>query len=479
MSSAALNNGALTALADRGWDTPRYPRDGEPGVVHLGLGGFHRAHQAMVFDRLLRAGDLRWGVTAVGMRQTRLADSLAAQQGLYALGQSGPDGTRWNIMGSIWRTAVTAREPQAVQAALAAPATRWVTLTVTEKGYGPELARMLVDALATRRSRALAGLTLASCDNQRGNGDALRLLCRDAARSHGTDLVGWMESACAFPNSMVDRIVPTPTDELAQQANKALGLRDAAPVGTETFWEWVIEDRFAESGDAAALAGAGVRVVQDVRPYEDAKLRMLNGSHSAMACMGVVLGLEHVHEAVADAGMRRFLHGFYDLDVGPGLGRPDWTAYRDALLTRFENPALCHRLHQICSDTSQKIAQRWVPAALDALSAGRQPRHLALAAASWMRYLRGVDEAGVRYSISDPMGAELQTLAERHAGDPSAGAAALGAVTAIWGEELPRHRVWMEAVAQWLRSIDSAGLRATIAALDATPNALIAKTGSP
>jgi fructuronate reductase len=287
---------------------PDYPRTSlAPGVLHLGLGAFHRAHQAVVFDALLQAGDPRWGVLGVAMRSTGLADALARQDGLYTLQVASAEGRRWQLVGSVLDTCVAAREPERVTAAIAAPATRWVTLTVTEKAYGPGLAAQLVAGLAARHAAGLGGLTIASCDNLSGNGGKLRQLCLDAAAAQDTVLAQWIETTCAFPNSMVDRIVPAATAQHRADAARMTGLDDACALGTEAFWEWVIERHFVDPADGAALAAMGVQVVEDVKPFEEAKLRMLNGSHTAIALMGAVMGLPTVADCVANADIRWFV----------------------------------------------------------------------------------------------------------------------------------------------------------------------------
>lgn len=458
---------ATLPLLPAGVEAPRYPRPADGfGVVHLGLGAFHRAHQAMVFDQLLRGGDTRWGALGVAMRSTGLADALAAQDGLYAVQVASDSAVEWAVPGAVFATAVAARERRRVVAALAAPATRWLTLTVTEKGYGPELARLIVDGLAARRAAGHPGLTIASCDNLRGNGKRLQGLCLAAAREGDPPLADWIETHCAFPDSMVDRIVPASTPGRLAAAEAALGLRDATALGTEAFWEWVIEDHFADPSDAQVLRQAGVRVTNDVAAYEDAKLRMLNGSHTAMACMGAVAGLPHIADCVAQPDVRRFVHGLMTHEIAPHLARQDWPAYRDALLQRFGNPELRHRVHQIAMDCSQKIPQRWPPSITAQLRTGGSAERFAFAAAAWMRYCLGRDEQGQEYALSDPMADELQALARRHAGDAAATARALGTITAIWGDELPGHPDWLRRVAHWLDCIDAQGLLKALAQLN-------------
>jgi fructuronate reductase len=465
----ALNSQLLPSLASHGIAVPAYPRDGDAGVVHLGLGAFHRAHQALVFDHLLQSGDTRWGVVGVAMHSTGVADALAAQDGLYSVQLADSAGTSWQICGAIRQTCVAARDPAYVAGFIAAPATRWVTLTVTEKGYGPALAALLVQGLALRHAAGLGGLTIASCDNLTDNGRKLQALCLAAAQTHGSALAGWLASACAFPNSMVDRIVPASSAACRAAALQALGVDDQAPLATEAFWEWVIERRFADAGDAAVLAGAGVTVADDVAPFEEAKLRMLNGSHTALACVGAVAGLPTVSECIDHVTIRRFVHDLMTQEVGPLVRRADWPMYRDALLARFANPALQHSVHQIAGDSSQKIPQRWVPCIHAALSAGLPVERLAFGAAAWMRYLRGADEQGQAYAMRDPMAAELQALALAHGDDTGATVQSLGTQPGIWGDRLAQDAHWLSRVAHWLERITRLGVLGAMQQLNQSP----------
>jgi fructuronate reductase len=463
-----LNTNALPTIAASGIATPSYARCGATGVVHLGLGAFHRAHQAMVFDALLQGGDARWGVLGVAMRSTALADALARQNGLYAVQVASSAGTHWQVSGAIWQACVAAREPARVVQAMAASTTRWVTLTVTEKGYTPELAALLIEGLAARLGAGLGGLTIASCDNLSHNGHKLQALCVAAAKASNPELVQWINTTCTFPNSMVDRIVPAATAQRLAAAQQALGVDDQAALGTEAFWEWVIERRFVDAADADALAAMGVTVVDDVGPFEEAKLRMLNGSHSAMACIGAVAGLPVISDCITQSVVREFIHGLMTHEVGPQLKRPDWPSYRDALLARFANPALQHSVHQIATDSSQKIPQRWVPSALDALRAGRTVERLAFASAAWMRYSLGHNEQGQAYAIADPLAQQTQALALQYAGDTAATVAALSGLTAIWGDALPHNPVWLAQVTRHLNAIQTHGMLAALAQCSST-----------
>jgi fructuronate reductase len=362
------------------------------------------------------------------------------------------------VAGALLQTAVAAREPEQVFAAIAAPATRWVTLTVTEKGYVPALAQLLVQGLARRHAAGLLGLTVASCDNLTGNGRQLEALCLDAARAISPALADWVQTLCAFPNSMVDRIVPAATPARLDAARQALGVADACALGTESFTEWVLERRFADPSDEQALTSAGVTVVDEVRPFEDAKLRLLNGSHSAMAYIGAVAGLPVIAQCIAQPVLQRLVHGLMTHEIGPHLSRRDWPAYRDALLARFANPELKHSVHQIATDGSKKILPRWTQPALDLLQHGQTFDRLAFAAAAWMRYCLAEDEQGQPYAINDPLSEQLQTLARTHASDAAATVQALGTLTSVWGEVLPRSAPWLAGVTTQLENIRSHGM---------------------
>ncbi len=460
-TNVELGNRSLRFIAARGVACPNYARSGPPGVVHLGLGAFHRAHQALVFDRLLASGDRRWGVLGVGMRNPALVAALRAQDGLYSVQLASAEGRHWQVSGAVWSSCLATRERHLVVAALTAASTRWVTLTVTEKAYGPDLADLLVEGLAARRRAGLRGLTLASCDNLQGNGRVLQALCCQRAQLRQDDLDAWIDAECAFPNSMVDRIVPAACAVVMQQAQGALGATDNAALRTEAFWEWVIERRFVDDTDASTLAAAGVKVVGSVRPFEDAKLRLLNGSHSAMACIGAVAALPVVSDCVQQPTVRQFVHQLMTCEVGPLQERQDWPDYRDALMARFANPYLQHSVHQIASDSSLKIALRWVPAALDALNAGRSITRLAFCAAAWMRYCLGVDELGQPYPLSDPSAETLLAGARASATNASATFDTLGCLRPVWGDQLPRNSSWRSLVITHLEAIRSHGIIAS------------------
>ena len=416
----------------------------------------------MVFDHLLQGGDTRWGIHGVGMTRPDLVQQLRAQDGLYAVRVADGQGVKWQVPGALWRMSVATTERDAVVQAIAAPATRWLTLTVTEKGYTPQLAQLLLDGLRLRHQKGLPGITVASCDNLQGNGHKLQALVKAAATAQDAKLLSWLDAHCAFPCSMVDRIVPAATPEVMAAAQAALGVQDHCALSTEGFWEWVIEDRFTDPQDAALLQSAGVRVTADVYSYEEAKLRLLNGSHSAMALMGAVTGRPFIASCIGVPHIRGFVFQLMGREVAPHLKRTDWAEYRDALIARFGNPYLKHSVHQIATDSSQKIPQRWPPSVLGQIANGASFEHNALAAAVFVRYTLAVDEHGQAYTLNDPQADSLMALGAAQRSQPEASVRALLAREDLWGSALPGHAAWIARVTHWHQQVMQHGVDAAI-----------------
>lgn len=465
----ALNAQSVQALGDRVKYRSR-PDGAAVGVVHLGLGGFHRAHQAMVFDDLLSRGDLRWGVCAVGMRNPWLAKQLQAQDGLYLVRVSDASGSYWCAPAAIVKTLVASSERKAVIEQIASGQTRWLTITVTEKAYTSELAGFLVDALAHRRQAGGGGLTIASCDNVPGNGHVLKSLCLDVAQAQDLELAKWIDTECRFPASMVDRIVPAPSAAITQAAREALGIDDPTALGVEAFWEWVIEDSFVDPSDTQALRSAGVVITDNVLGYEQAKLWMLNSTNTLLASVGSVLGDSYIREVIARPGVREFVYRMMTTASGPLVGRPGWQAYRDALIERFGNPGLNHGVAQVLSDCSVKIPVRWVPVGERLLSLGEQGReglsHFALQVAFWVRSLVPVNQSGQSFEVIDPIAAELMALAANQANDARAVVHALvagkPAGVSIFGERLGQSEAFLGQVVHWVKRIHAQGVEPTL-----------------
>jgi fructuronate reductase len=400
------------------------------GVVHLGIGAFHRAHQAVVFDDALRSGDPRWGVLGVSLRSPGVRDQLQPQDDLYTVLVRDGEAEAMRIVGAVQGVLVAPEGPGAVVQAMASPDVYLVTLTVTEKGYrldpasgaliesDPDVAADLADlsapctapgflvaALAERRERGLAPFTVISCDNLPHNGARVRAAVLAMARAHDAGLADWIEAEGAFPATMVDRIVPATTPDDIDALAARLGVRDAGMVKTEPFTQWVVEDGFA--GPRPDFASLGVQLTDDVAPWEDAKLRLLNGAHSAIAYLGGLAGHDFVHQVVAVPTFAAYVDRLWDeaettLDPPPGL---DVAVYRRELMARFRNPALQHRTRQIAMDGSQKLPQRLLAGCAVRLDRGQPIEALALAVAAWMRWQDGRDDAGETFVVDDPLAA--------------------------------------------------------------------------
>jgi fructuronate reductase len=478
---------------------PRYGRRAlQPGIVHLGLGAFARAHLAVATEAAIAAsGDLRWGLLGVSLRRPDTRDALAAQDGLYVVAScdADPDGkTRMRpaVIGCVTRALVAPENPGAVLDAIADPAARIVSLTVTEKGYhhvpatgalrdadaelehdlrqaaAPRTALgFIVHGLCRRRAAGLAPLALLSLDNLPANGDTLRGLVLAFAERFDPGLASWIGEQCTFPNSMVDRIVPRTTDVDRDAVARALGCRDAAPVLTEPYFDWAVEDRFA-AGRPDWSAG-GARFVASAAPFEASKLRMVNGSHSAIAYLGAVAGWRTVDAAIGEPALARFIDAMMRDEIEPTLPRlpgRDLGTYRAAILARFANPALAHRTQQIAMDGSQKLPQRLLGTVRDRLAAGLPITRLGLAVAGWLHYLiRQRDDNGQAYAIDDPLRAELADLA-RHANaaaDPVERAARMIGYRPVFGDLVARTAL-VDAVARALESLRRQGVRATLEA---------------
>lgn len=419
---------------------PRYAR-GElrAGIVHLGVGAFHRAHLAVVNEAALHAsGDLHWGTIGVSLRAADTRDALQPQGGLYtlALRDAADDGSpreTLQVVGNLLGVLVAPEDLRAVLERIAHPDTRIVGLTITEKGYhhDPATGALRLDdagiahdlahpqaprtmpgfvahALNLRRQRGLPPVTLLSCDNLPANGDTLRGIVLAFARQVDGALHDWIAERCTFPNSMVDRIVPRTTDADRERISARLGMEDAWPVVGEPFLEWVVEDRFA-NGRPDWTAG-GARFVERAEPFERLKLRMVNGSHSALAYLGAMAGLRTVDRAMAVPELRNYIDALMREEIAPTLPSMqglDLDVYRTRLLQRFSNPALQHQTKQIAMDGSQKLPQRLLGTVRDRLAAGKPIDRLALAVAAWIHYLHGVDETGASHDIQDPLAAGL------------------------------------------------------------------------
>jgi fructuronate reductase len=466
---------------------PSYERGAlKSGVVHIGIGAFHRAHQAPIFETFAERGDLRWGIIGASLRSAGVRDKLLPQDWLYSLVlESGADRTT-SVIGALRDVIVAPEDPRRVIHAIASDQTHMVTVTVTEKGYkldaasgllledDPQVRSDLADlsspatmpgylaaGLQLRKERGLPPITIVSCDNITGNGSNLRTSVTRIARKHDPHLADWIDRDCAFPDTMVDRIVPATRDTDVSLAELRLGVVDLATVRTEPFSQWIIENRFA--GPRPEFECAGVQITTDLAPWEQAKLRLLNGAHSAMAYLGGLAGIETVDGFIELPWGIRFVRLLWD-ELESTLTPPrdlDVAEYRRTLMRRFGNSALKHRLRQIAIDGSQKIPQRLFAGAADLLDRGRQPDAIAVAIAGWMRWQSGRDDLGQRFDVDDPLASTTERLVTG-AASASDQARALLSLGSVFPPRLRDDSNFQELVAHHLQDLREHGARATV-----------------
>lgn len=441
----------------------RYRREAHGiGIVHLGLGAFHRAHQACYVDELLDKAGGDWRICGVSCRSPTVRDQLAPQDCLYTVAERDTSGTRYRLVQSLAEVLVAPEDPAAVIKAIARESTQLVSLTVTEKGYcrDPATGRLdlahadiahdlsspkeprsavglLVAGLQARRQAGTPAPTILCCDNLPENGKAVRTVVLEFAERLDPALAEWIGQRVAFPSSMVDRIVPATTPGDIAEAEAATGVQDSALVVTEPFTQWVIEDRFA--GPRPALELVGVQWVGDVRPFELAKLRLLNGSHSSLAYLGLAMGHRLVHEAIGDPDLGSFIGILMRDELAPTLPATaglDLAGYQRQLLARFGNRALDHPLRQIAMDGSQKLPQRLLAPLGQNLAAGRPAPLTTLVIAAWILYAAGLG-AGEPYTVDDPLAKRFRDVGARAAGHAAGLVDGFLAMSDLFGAGLP------------------------------------------
>lgn len=469
------------------------------GIVHLGVGAFHRAHQAVFTEDALAAAGGGWGIAAVAPRSRAVIDRLAEQDLLYSVTSLSAGTAETRVVGVLAEALHAPSDPEAVVGRIADPAIRIVTLTVTEKGYhldpasgglragDPEVladlsgARppgtipgLLARGLARRAQAEGPPLALLSCDNLARNGRRLAAVVGDALdRLHPLlpdEARAWVEANVTFPSSMVDRVVPAPGDAIRARAAAALGVEDLAALEAEPFAQWVIQDAFPAGRPAWELAGA--ELVEDVTAWEELKLRVLNGLHSTLAYLGALAGCATVEQALALPGMRELLARLLREDVVPTLAPPpgvDPERYGEAVLERFANPLIGYRTLQVAMDGSQKLPQRLLPTIAERLRAGAAPRWAALALAGWMRFVTGRDDRGAPLPLDDPLAERLgATAASAQPHGPRALAEALLGIAEVFPEELRDDPVLLDLLAEWLAALQREGAAGTLARLESS-----------
>jgi fructuronate reductase len=458
------------------------------GIVHLGLGAFHRAHQAVYTDAILHR-HLHWGICGVSLKTPRVIAALAPQDGLYTVLEKSGKGTSARVIGSVREMLFLGTERDRVLARIADPAVRVVSLTVTEKGYchdpatgrlsvlHPDIAHdlahpeapvsaigVLAAGLAARREAAGGPINVICCDNLPHNGRTVEGIVTAYAQASDPALADWIGTHVAFPCTMVDRIVPATTEADIAETSRLLGVVDAAPVVTEPYNSWVIEDRFAAA--RPPWEDAGARIVADVAPFETMKLRLLNGSHSTLAYLGFLSGHEFIWQASADPLLATLVERLMAEEVMPTLVAPpgvDLRAYGAQLILRFRNPALPHRTQQIAMDGSQKLPQRLLATVRERLAGGGSIAHLALAIAGWIRYASGTDEHGKPIVVSDPLSAKFAAVAAAARGNAAYVADGFLDLAEVFGADLSANAVFRRAVSRDVGGLLRDGVRRTLA----------------
>jgi len=489
-----LSNETLSSISGV-VNPPAYDRsDLTEGIVHFGVGGFHRAHQAMYLDRLMNAGKaLDWAICGVGVLpgDARMEKVMNSQDCLYTLTVKHADGAREaRIIGSIINYLFAPDDPEAVIEKMASPGIRIVSLTVTEGGYNfhhvtgvfnadnPDVIHdlqpgaaprttfgLVTAALARRRERGLAPFTVMSCDNIQGNGDVARKMFTAFAALKDPELGTWVAEDVPFPNSMVDRITPATTEADRTTAAKDYGVEDAWPVVCEPFEQWVLEDRF--SLGRPPLEEAGVQLVTDVEPYELMKLRLLNASHQGMCYFGHLAGYTYAHEAAQDPLFARFLLDYMDKEATPTLEPVpgiDLDSYKQTLIERFSNEYIRDTLDRLCAESSDRIPKWLLPVIRTNLNQGGEIHRSAAIVASWARYAEGTDEHGKPINVVDRLKEPLMASAARQREEPLA----FVSNRQIFGD-LIDNQVFVDAYTKALNELHAAGAKATLKTLTSLP----------
>jgi fructuronate reductase len=463
------------------------------GIVHLGVGAFHRGQMAPYTDAVMSAGDRRWGIAGASLRATDTRDALKPQDFLYTLATLSSEGESLKVIGAIRNIIVAPEDPATLIQAMTSPDVKIVSITVTEKGYchdpatntlnqdhpdvvhdlkNPDKPRSVLGfiaaALERRRKEGLPPFTVLSCDNLPANGRTVKKILGEFAGLRDPALTGYIADQVACPSTMLDRIVPATTDADRSRISSLLGVEDAWPVVTEAYSQWVVEDDFPQGRPDWAAT-----FVKDVVPYELMKLRLLNGAHSCMAYLGYLAGHETVADCMANPAMARFVDHLMKNEVIrtlPAIPGTDPRDYADLLVARFRNTSLRHRTWQIAMDGSQKLPQRFLGTIRERLARGLPIDGLALGIAAWMRYVTGRDEKGIEIDVRDPLRDELRRRADTAGLDAERLVSALLSVEAVFGRDLPQHPVFRKAVVSALRNLIDLGARETLNRFQGRPS---------
>lgn len=468
---------------------PAYDRGQlKPGIVHLGIGAFHRAHQAFYTEAVLNEFGGDWGIVGCSLRSANVRAQLEPQDGLYTVVERSSDDEKCQVIGAVKFVMVGPEDPAALVKVMADPAIKIVSMTVTEKGYchdpatgnlnmeNPDIQHdlnnldaprsavgYLVAALNARRQAGVNSFTAMSCDNLPDNGKVLEKAVHQFAAQVSPELAQWIADNTTFPCTMIDRIVPATTDEDREHLEQRLGLRDEGVVLTEPFTQWVIEDRFADGRPAWEKVGA--QLVDDVEIFEKIKLRLLNGAHSTLAYAGYLAGFDYVSEVMADPAFVKMVETFHAREAGETVTAPegfDIEFYKEQLRDRFRNKALKHRTWQIAMDGSQKLPQRLLQTLREQLKGQGHIDIICLGVAAWIRYVSGVDEKGEPIEVSDPLADTLRQACDSAKGDPASMVKAVVGIKDVFGPDLINETVFVDTTTRWLEAFYQDGVRATV-----------------
>lgn len=479
IASAPLPEGVLT---------PRYDRQQlQTRIVHFGFGAFHRAHQALLTDRVLNAQGGDWGICEISLFSgDRLMSQLREQNHLYTVLEKGANGNQAIIVGAVKECLNAKLDSLAtIIEKFCEPQVAIVSLTITEKGYcidpatgsldvsNPRIIHdmqhptephsapgILVEALHRRRERGLSPFTVLSCDNIPDNGHVVKNAVLGMAEKRAAELAAWIQQHVSFPGTMVDRIVPAATEESLDEITRELGVADPCAISCEPFIQWVIEDNFVAGRPQWEVAG--VQMVDDVLPWEQMKLRMLNGSHSFLAYLGYLAGFQHISDCMQDSAFREAAYRLMMNEQAPTLRitNVDLSRYAASLIERFANPALKHRTWQIAMDGSQKLPQRMLEGIREHLARGSDWPLLALGVAGWMRYVSSVDDAGATIDIRDPLSEKIRLLVE--SSSDAERVSALLSLQEVFGTDLVKNPLFVQAIEQAWRRIAQHGAHQAI-----------------
>lgn len=468
---------------------PHYNRDQlSAGIVHLGIGAFHRAHQAFYTEAILNQFGGDWGIIGSSLRSASVRDQLVPQDCLYTLVERSGEGEKLQLIGAVLDTLVGPENPAALIAQMAATNIKIVSLTITEKGYchdpatgnlnlnHPDIIHdlehldkpvsaigFLVAALKQRFEKNQKAFTLLSCDNLPNNGEVLEKVILQFAEKISPDFSRWIKTNATFPCTMIDRIVPATTDDDRRDIEARLGLRDEAMVVCEPFSQWVVEDKFADG--RPEWDKVGVLLVEDVRVFEKIKLRLLNGIHSTMAYSGYLSGFQYISEVMEQPAFVNLVKTYMAREAGETITAPagfDIEAYQQQLRARFSNKALKHRTWQIAMDGSQKLPQRLLETLREQLAGNGHIDILCLAVAAWIRYVSGVDEQGKAIEVSDPLTQELRAACDANKGNPAAMVRAVVSIQKVFGSDLINEERFIATTSQWLERFYAKGVLASV-----------------